>query len=697
MQKFQLDLPLPSQGINLTDDSLISDNEAAEGTLNMSFKDGLPQTRKGYVKQTLYEHAGEDYNITKLDFHFIGGEKRLLFASNGHLYQMNEDKTPARRDLGVVSSTVPAALNVPCALGTSRTTLEPIADFTFKSVATKTITVNELILSTTAQALIGRRFVLKGVTYSVAACAAGEPGLATITVNETISGSPAANDPMAMRNDMTVKSLATKTITIYEVLSAQEAATLVGRSVVIQGATKTITAAVAGSAGAATFTVAETVTAADGDIVTATSIAYSEKTFVLDGAAFRYFDESNTLTAVQAYSPTTAEVSAYGTNVLITTPDEINKQRWMVSDENRLWAAGYGNLVRVSHLGVAGAMPDYWPSTQAIKLPEDCTGIARYMGDVLLFTKNTATLVTGSTPVITMDDSYKNIQLPGGYGCERHETIAVGDNAVYWANQSGVYRYRYQPSGFSIPECVSEFMLQNGHTRTVQKKIDAITDWTKVWAVFFDHEYRLYTGAGQVLVFDTINSSWTQYSYTLNFDCGAVYQDELYYGSGSAVSTKYHIYHMDYMFTPGDASYKGLSDDGVAISFVLKSKFFDFNKAANKKRFVRLYLSLYSEFVSYINDITINIDNADVTYEQAMHNKISRWGNNDPADDSTESGYVFCFGDAFRTAKTNTNYPIRISHRGKRYNIQYTITCDGLNYAWVLKSAVLLFKMKELK
>lgn len=548
MNKYQTNLPLPAMGLNYADDSLIADNEAAEGTVNISFKNLMPQTRKGYIKQTLYAHDGEADEISSLAFHYVGGEKRMLVLANGAsktLYQLNEDKSPIKRTLGVVASAKPGYLPQPCAL-------------------------------------------TGGYTYS-------------------------------------------------------------------------------------------------------------EKVLVLSGDDLKFFDESIALTTVPAYTPTTDEISAYGTNVLSTTPDEIKKQKWMVNDDNRIWAAGYGNLVRFSHLGVAGPMPDYWPSTQAVKLTEDCTGLTRFMGEVLLFTEHTATMIKGSTPIVTLSNYYENEQLPGGYGCSAAESIAVGDNAVYWANRSGVYRYRYLPSGYSIPECVSEFTLSDGHTRTVQKKLDTITDWTKVWAVFFEHEYRLYIGNKEVLVFDTINSSWALYNYNLGFSCGAVYQDKLFYGGATAVSAKFYVYHMDYPFTPGDATYKGLSDDGVAISFVLKSKYFDFNKAANKKRFIKLYLSLYSEYISYINDIVINIDNADVTYAQAMYNKISRWGNNNPLDDSGEADYVFCFGDPIRAEKTNTNYPIRINHRGKRYNIQYTIVCTGLNYAWALKSSVLLFKMKELK
>lgn len=65
--------------------------------------------------------------------------------------------------------------------------------------------------------------------------------------------------------ELTVASLSTKTFTIDEALTTAEAAALVGRKVIIKGYLYTIAAAVAGAAGAATFTVTETVSGTPGD------------------------------------------------------------------------------------------------------------------------------------------------------------------------------------------------------------------------------------------------------------------------------------------------------------------------------------------------------------------------------------------------------------------------------------------------
>jgi hypothetical protein len=517
MEKYQYSIPLPIGGINLIDDSLIADTEAAEGTKNISFKDGIPQTRKGYVKASAFNFnisPGTIYNYIR------SGAVLLLAACGNSLKKQNGDSFI---DItGVLNSDKIECLTYP---------------FKF----------------------------------------------------------------------------------------------------------------------------------ADPDI-------YSDKCFILDGANYRYYDGvTDTLKDVTPYAPTTDEITAYGTNVLSTTPDEIRKQRFILNDDERIWVAGYGKIVRMSHL----QRPDYWPSTHVWKLDEDCTGMARFFGEVLLFTENNAVLISGSTPNLSLSDSYKFKRLPGGYGCKNHRSIVTGDNAVYWANKNGVYRYRYLPSGFSIPECISEFVAASGHRVSVKKWLNEINDWSKVHAAFYDHEYRLYIGSKKVIIYDAIGSTWALYEYDKEFTSSIEYDNKLYYGAD-------HIYNMDFAFDPNGWSFDGLSDDGEAIEYKIKSKYYDFGKAANKKKFKKIYFSLYSEFISYNIDVTLNIDNEYQRISNQIVNKVSRWG-------------MLSFGDRITTNKTNLNYPIVVHHKGKKYNIQYELTCYGANMAFALKDITLLMKMKELK
>ena len=63
-------------------------------------------------------------------------------------------------------------------------------NLTVASLATKTFTVKEAITAGEATALVGRKLWVKGYFYTVASSAAGAAGAATITVSESVSGTP---------------------------------------------------------------------------------------------------------------------------------------------------------------------------------------------------------------------------------------------------------------------------------------------------------------------------------------------------------------------------------------------------------------------------------------------------------------------------------------------------------------------------
>jgi N4-gp56 family major capsid protein len=63
-------------------------------------------------------------------------------------------------------------------------------DLTVASVTSKTFTMQEAITAGEATALVARKIIIKGVLYTVTASAAGSAGAATITVSETVTGSP---------------------------------------------------------------------------------------------------------------------------------------------------------------------------------------------------------------------------------------------------------------------------------------------------------------------------------------------------------------------------------------------------------------------------------------------------------------------------------------------------------------------------
>lgn len=620
MNRYQLSLPLPKDGINLIDDSLISDTEAAEGTKNISFKNGIPQTRKGYVKANGY--------------HFTALPKTLLdWVTNGVHSFMAACGTKVKKQsgntfveiTGSVSNDIIEALIYPCSIGYAN---KPD---------------NLVAVKTTGTLAIGKYY------YRVTA----------VTTTGETDPSDEVMCELTSQGGVIITWAKVDKATGYKVFGRSQAGEL-HMSTLGNVLTWTDDGSITPSGAMPTSNT--------------TAGSYSDKLFVVDGTTYQYYDESHGgLNVVIPRSPSSNDKAYYGDNVLITVPDEINKQKFILNDNERIWLAGYGKIVRMSGL----QMPDYWPSTHVWKLEEDCTGMAHFMDEVLLFTENTVTLISGSTPDWSLAEKYVYKKLPGGYGCNAHRSIAQGDNAVYWANKNGVYRYRYLPSGYSIPECVSEFVCADGHTRTVKKWLSNIYDWSSVHAQFYDHEYRLYIGDCKVICFDTILSTWTIYEYNKPFACSTVYDKKLYYAHD-------YLYNIDYTYDPYVAGYDGLNDFNSAIEFRIKSKYYDFSKAANKKKFKKLYVSLYSEFISYTIDAIFNIDNELQTIKGEIVNNISKFGE-------------MKYGDVIKTNQTNLNFPLRIHHKGKKYNIQYELVCSGLNMAWLVKEIVLLLKIKELK
>jgi len=65
---------------------------------------------------------------------------------------------------------------------------------TVASLSTKTFTIQEALSAGEVTALIGRKLIIKGYLYTVVSGAAGAAGSATLTVSETVSGSPTNNE-----------------------------------------------------------------------------------------------------------------------------------------------------------------------------------------------------------------------------------------------------------------------------------------------------------------------------------------------------------------------------------------------------------------------------------------------------------------------------------------------------------------------
>lgn len=518
MKRLEINIPIPSAGINLIDSSLIADNEAAEGTVNFSFKDGIPQTRRGYVKNLSNQFTYEIKTI----YNFISsGVRKIVVVTNGGMKVYNTSTQSFDSVTGTLASDYICAISYPYNFG-------------------------------------------------------------------------------------------------------------------------------------------------GGD-------SFSDKMLILDGSKYYYFKIGGSLTEVPTYTPTTDESNKHGANVLSVTPNEIKQAQYICADGASFWVANKTKLY-VSYLN----RPDYFPANYGYTLSDICTGLTRFQNETMVFTKDSCTLFSGITGDINQQDTYSRKDLPAGYGCSQHRSIVLGNGALYWAGIHGIFRYRYLPSGFNIPEQISEIEYTSGgkqYRRSVKSLLGTITDWTKVYAVFFENTYRLCLGDARWLIFDAIGNSWAYYEYDKSFSHATTYDSRIY-------AVKNYIYELDFIDSNNYLS--GLSDDGTAITFQIKSKYFDFSKAANMKKFKKIYFTLYSNLITYTLDFFANIDADTISEKNSIINKVSRWGDLE-------------FGDIMTIKNKTVNYPIKLRHRGKRYLFQYQLNTDNLNEAFSITDINMKLKIKELK
>ena len=125
----------------------------------------------------------------------------------------------------------------------------------------------------------------------------------------------------AASRNLTVASLASKTFTVDEAITAAEATALAGRKVIIKGAVYTIASSASGAAGAATITVSEAVTGTPGD---------GEVVYPGEGGAAGRDVYSTLITGADAYGVT--EISGGGLQHIVKqlgsagTADPLNQR-----------------------------------------------------------------------------------------------------------------------------------------------------------------------------------------------------------------------------------------------------------------------------------------------------------------------------------------------------------------------------------
>lgn len=673
MNRYEIPLPVPSKGINYTNENTIDDSRCAYGTKNMSFKNGIPVTRRGYKEyiampgtsvvtgmtisaiesiQTYRNTQETELIIMVMTYVVSAVAKRGYFYHNGtswnHLYSYT-----------ISESTVLSAGLMPTMCS-------------FTSGLTPVITGYKTIHYAS---LPHKKYQYYMTAYTVENGESKSSNMLEFTISDNLKRIKITAEKIKnatyyyiyMRHTTTDDNTWTDYYK-FEIESADETYAHYDKNYVFfydeygldWGSTVSFTPAL--------------------DV---NFVPYSSKMLILDdGQNMEYsFHDASGLQVVPSYNPNAYEIAAYGENTMIIAPDEVNKQRFMVTDNNRLWLGGYQNIVRMSHL----LKFNYFPSTFVWKMDENVTGMSEYMGEVVVFTKNTATLITGSSPSLTVGDTYKMYKLPVEAGVLKNYHIATGDNCLYWVNKRGVFRYTSLPAqnmipqqvsgipqGESIPERISEFSKVS-----IMGYLNEITNWDLVNCSYYDGQFRIMFGDGKELIFTANNGSWEYNEYNDDLRRFITQHDKLICASDKK------IFEMNiYDFANDLAHYQ--TDDGAEVEYVLKSKYFDFEKSANKKKFVKFFITFTSNFNNFTLDLIPRYDNGADQSTKLINNKKSLWGS-------------LAFGDIINITNSVLNFAIKLAHKGRRYNFQYELRGKGVNMDYSVANTTLITKIKELK
>lgn len=652
MNKYQINLPIPSKGINAINDNSISDNYCAFGTKNITFRDSVPKTRRGYKIFASFPDVDNDgFNIINSSILKIN----RAYDNSGNPYffivvnYMIEDYTSYLSYFVYTNSWV-QIYKEPYVFGETYSNISN----TICSFSTN------LIPSIDGSTMNSPSFVANGlheyrVTSFTTADGTGTESKSSNLLKVTVSGDITKRVILKWQKVNGAKSYRIyhrfNGGTWYYVLNVSTDSTNIYYDKEYQiyhhdGNYMTI--------------------AGDPPTYDSSFIPYGNKVIVLSDTNEMAAFNGQAILEVPAYYPNDYEVAAYGANTMLVAPDEVHKQRFMAFDNNRMWLGGYRNIVRMSHLDKF----NYWPTTFVWKMTEDTTALHEFMGEIVVFTENTMTTITGSSPSLSVGDTYKMYKVPVNSGVLHENCVASGDNCLYWINKLGVYRFRYVPTGNSLPECLSE---ATGFS--IKKYIDNISDWSTVSVSYFDGQLRIIYDGTKELIFNYGNEAWEYNEYPNQFRSSVLYEKTFLYASDN-------IYQMEYEGEHTIEDYQ--TDNNGPINFKFKSKIFDLGKSPNKKKFVKFFVS----FKSILNYFTLNLtaifDNEQYSMEKTINNKKSVVG-------------WFSFGDIINLSDSSTNSEFKLNHNGVKYNFQYELSGNAKNIDFELYNTTLIAKIKELK
>ncbi|WP_057766691.1 hypothetical protein [Cytobacillus praedii] len=348
--------------------------------------------------------------------------------------------------------------------------------------------------------------------------------------------------------------------------------------------------------------------------------------------------------------------------------------RALAIKQDRIYAAAHPtvkNRLSFCHHDprIGYAVYDYWPAIFFIDVATDNNDVINqleiFRDGLVILCENSVWFLRGDGRTIDAFDLQK-INVPTG--CIAPNSVKMVGNDLFYLAEDGVYAMYSTDQNYVSARLVSTLVSQGRVLSSIENTLKSIplADKRKAVGHYFDNKYYLSFPSGLTLVYDTILQCWTKFT---NIKANSFLSKEgvLFFTSDSG-----YIYRFDE---------KVYSDDGEAISFMLKTKNFDFDKPVQDKKFRKFWTiaQQYDEEDSIFN-LAAKIDYIDVEIEEVSTDESEGWGKAE-----WEGSYW-----GYRDVVENE---LRIQQRGK--HIQLIITNDIKDQPLTILEMVFQYKLKK--
>lgn len=640
-----------SGGLNNKDEAYLIPNNQLADVQNAVLGRGFISKRNGFVRFTptaLSTPIGTIY-----DFYKTNGTREMLALSDKKLRVVN--------DSGAFSSVQGLAFNVIDSANTAWTAANANVTTSADSTDKKSGTASSKAIVTDA-APVGL-LVYKNVTFSIA-----NTKKISLWIKSSVNLSTADLE--------FILSTTTNGTTISVVFSIPALTKDSWRQVIFQvtsSATTIQSIAIRQKVdiGAFTFWVDEV---QRGDVATpltfksdnAPMITYKDRmlndsVIICDGGTLKHFVNGYVET-VQEYTPSINEQTNPGLNDM----KNLTTFRALALKKDRFFAAAHPEVknrlsfcYRDPVLGYA--MYDYWPSIYFIDMGDDSGDIVElkpFRDALIILCERTLWALKGDGGTI---NDYELIKVNVPSGCVSQRSVEIVGNEMFYLSDDHVYSLYSTDRDYVSASIVSQAV------ETTLKSI-SLADKRKAVGMFHDNKYYLSFPDGTTLVYDTMLKSWTKWT---NVKANSLLDRDgtLFFSTSNGLIYKFDV--------------NTYNDDGAAISFLMRTKNFDFGAPVQRKKIKRVW-TIAKQYRAESSHYNIRVF---VDYVELIANGVS-----------TDVSGVWDEGD-WDDVKWDFINVVKTRHRFKARGeyVQFEITNNNLNEPFTLYQIVIRFKVKKPK